>query len=83
MCSSSTTPLKVEVLEGRIRGQLKQPIEFAIPKYDPALGAYVSPDGGAVELRGDKLIDVPLPQVPDAGVGVLEAAAPAKTRPPG
>jgi hypothetical protein len=65
------TPLKIEVLEGRIRGQVKQPIEFAIPKYDEARGAYVMPDGHAVEVHGDTLIDVPLPEQPDGGV--LEA----------
>ncbi len=69
------TPLKVEVLEGRIRGKVKKAIEFAIPKYDETAGAYVEPDGGAVELRGDQLIAVPLPERPDGGVAApLEAA---------
>ena len=70
------TPLEVEVFQGRIRGQLKRPIEIAIPKYDETLGAYVTPEGGAVQVRGDKLIDIPMPQRPDAGVASpLEAAA--------
>jgi hypothetical protein len=62
------TPLKIEVLEGRIRGKLKEPIKFAIPKYDEMVGAYLTPDGGAVELQGDKLVEIPLPPPPDGGV---------------
>jgi len=38
-------PLPVEVLEGRIRGQVKEPIEVALPRYDREVGAYVLPDG--------------------------------------
>jgi hypothetical protein len=38
-------PLPVEVLEGRIRGQVKEPIEVALPRYDRDVGAYVLPDG--------------------------------------
>jgi hypothetical protein len=77
------TPLKVEVLEGRIRGQVKAPIEFAIPKYDEARGAYVTPEGTAVQVRGDKLIEVPMPQAPEAGTNPLEASVPpnAKAKP--
>lgn len=74
-------PLKVSVLEGRVRGQVKRPIEFPVPKYDEIYGAYVTPDGGAVQVRGDQLIDVPLPVpdggAPDGGVpGLLELPAP-------
>jgi hypothetical protein len=58
-------PLKIEVLEGRVRGKLKEPLKLMIPTYDPAVGAYLTPDGGAVELQGDKLVQVALP---DAGV---------------
>jgi hypothetical protein len=53
--------------EGRVRGDVKQPIELAVPKFDPEIGAYVTPDGGAVELRGDQLVEVPMPVV-DGGV---------------
>lgn len=60
-------PIKINVDEGRIRGELKSPIEFAIPKYDPDVGAYVTPDGGAVELRSGQLVEVPMP-VADGGV---------------
>jgi hypothetical protein len=63
-------PLKVNVNEGRIRGKLKRPVEIEIPKWNTDIGAYVTPDGGAVQLQGDQLIDVPLPP-PDAGVGAL------------
>jgi hypothetical protein len=38
-------PLPVEVLEGRVRGQVKEPIEVALPRYDKEVGAYVLPDG--------------------------------------
>jgi hypothetical protein len=68
------TPLKVNVEEGRIRGKQKTPIEFEIPKWNVDVGAYVTPDGGAVQLRGDQLVDVPMPQ-PDAGVGALSPIA--------
>ena len=67
-------PLKVHVNEGRIRGKLKRPVEIEIPKWNTDLGAYVTPDGGAVQLQGDQLIDVPLPP-PDAGIGALSAPA--------
>jgi hypothetical protein len=66
-------PLKVNVAEGRVRGQVKRPIDLAIPKFDELYGAYVTPDGGAVQVRGAQLIDVPLP-VPDGGV--LDPSAP-------
>ena len=38
-------PLPVEVLAGRIRGQVKEPIEIALPRYDREMQAYVMPDG--------------------------------------
>jgi hypothetical protein len=38
-------PVPVEVLEGRIRGQVKEPIEVALPRYDREVEAYVMPDG--------------------------------------
>jgi len=60
-------PLEINVDEGRVRGQVKQPLAFAIPKFDEVYGAYVTPDGGAVEVHGGQLIDVPLPE-PDGGV---------------
>jgi hypothetical protein len=78
-------PLKVEVLEGRIRGEVKQPIEFTIPKFNENYGAYVGPDGGAVEVHGDKLVPVPLPPLIDGGVPLeidpYEAASQSGTAP--
>jgi hypothetical protein len=70
------TPLKVNVFEGRIRGQLKKAIEIAIPKYDETAGAYVTPEGGAVQVRGDRLVDIPMPARADGGASApFEAAA--------
>lgn len=43
-------PLPVEVLEGRIRGQLKEPIEVALPRYNREVDAYVMPDGQWVSI---------------------------------
>lgn len=37
-------PVRVEVLEGRIRGDVRRPIEDLIPRFDPARGAYVRVD---------------------------------------
>jgi hypothetical protein len=61
-------PIEVEVLEGRVRGDVKRPIEFLVPKWNPDAGAYVTADGGAVEVQGDQLVQVPLPPPPDGGV---------------
>ncbi len=43
-------PLPVEVLEGRVRGQVKEPIEIALPLYDREVDAYVMPDGAWVSV---------------------------------
>ncbi|TNF59042.1 MAG: hypothetical protein EP303_08760 [Deltaproteobacteria bacterium] len=43
-------PLFVEVLPGRVRGQVKEPIEVALPRYDREVGAYVMPDGAWVSV---------------------------------
>jgi len=43
-------PLPVEVLEGRIRGQVKEPIEEALPRYDREQEAFVMPDGQWVDI---------------------------------
>ena len=43
-------PLPVEVLEGRIRGQVTEPIEVALPLYDREAQAYVMPDGQWVSV---------------------------------
>jgi hypothetical protein len=56
-------PVVINVLEGRIRGQVKQPIAFPIPKFDEAYSAYVMPDGRAVQVRGNQLVTVQLPGI--------------------
>jgi len=43
-------PLPVEVMEGRVRGKVKEPIEVALPRYDKDVGAYVMPDGMWVSI---------------------------------
>ena len=43
-------PLFVEVLPGRVRGQVKEPIEFPLPRYDREVSAYVMPDGAWVSV---------------------------------
>jgi hypothetical protein len=53
------TPLLVNVEEGRLRGQVKEPIEIAIPKFDEQVGAYVMPDGSKVLVRGGRLVPAP------------------------
>jgi hypothetical protein len=67
-------PVFVEVMEGRVRGDVKRPLDFVIPKFDPDAGAYLMPDGGgAVQVRGDQLIGVPVPERADAGVAPASA----------
>jgi len=73
-------PIKINIAEGRVRGDLKKPLEIAVPKFDPNIGAYVTPDGGAVELRGDTLVDVPMPVV-DGGVYDMAPTLPATVAP--
>jgi hypothetical protein len=43
-------PLFIEVLPGRVRGQVKAPIEVALPRFDRDVGAYVMPDGAWVTV---------------------------------
>lgn len=60
-------PVEIIVKEGRIRGKTKKPIRHAIPKYDPDAGAYITPDGGAVQVSPTgRLTDIPMP-IRDAG----------------
>lgn len=59
-------PVPVEVLEGRIRGITKEPIEHPIPKYNADMGAYILPDGGAVAVDVDGRLN-PI-ELPDAGL---------------
>ena len=39
------------MLNGRIFGKRYTPVAAAIPKYDTAQGAYMTPDGGAVKVE--------------------------------
>jgi hypothetical protein len=41
-------PIFVSVDEGRIRGEVRRPIDSAIPKFNAECKAYLLPDGGAV-----------------------------------
>ncbi len=62
-------PLRVNVLEGRIRGQVHHPIEQPLPKFNEELGAYVLPDGGAVLVGRDGTMTPTELPVLDGGVG--------------
>lgn len=62
-------PLHVNVLEGRIRGQLRRPVEHPIPRYNSELGAYIQPDGQYVSVdRNGVMTPIETPDAgPDAG----------------
>ena len=63
------TPLRVEVLEGRIRGDRRTPIPHPLPKYDDEVGAYVMPDGSTVAVdRMGNITPITL-DPPDGGDG--------------
>ncbi|MBN1653807.1 MAG: hypothetical protein JXA30_08525 [Deltaproteobacteria bacterium] len=59
-------PLEINVLEGRIKGKMKAPIEIPVPKYDADAGGYIHPDAGPVILRQGQLLPAPPPL--DAGI---------------
>ncbi len=44
-------PIRVNVLEGRIRGSRNTPIETPLPRYNTELGAYVTPEGQWVSVN--------------------------------
>ncbi|MGB5810942.1 MAG: L,D-transpeptidase, partial [Polyangiales bacterium] len=85
-------PLPVEVTVGRVRGQVKEPIEHHMPRYDKELEAYVMPDGQwvTVDRYGNLTprikpfdFDAPLeapeldPSLDDTGLGLpTDPAAP-------
>ena len=58
------TPLFVNIEEGRIRGVVKKAIDFAIPKWNPEVAAYVMPDGSTIQMRGAKMVELTPPTVP-------------------
>ena len=70
------TPLLVNVEEGRVRGQVKAPIEIALPKFNPDVGAYLMPDGSKVKIRGAQIIQLTPPVAP---LPVADAARTAPT----
>lgn len=70
-------PLRVNVLEGRILGERRTPIPHPIPKYNEEIGAYIMPDGSAVNV--DRVGNLTPRELPvDAGVeaGVGDAGVP-------
>ncbi|MEM9863439.1 MAG: L,D-transpeptidase [Myxococcota bacterium] len=69
-------PLRVNVLEGRVRGARSTPIPHPLPKYDDEVGAYVMPDGQTVSV--DRLGNITPITLPDAGLdgGVLDGGVP-------
>lgn len=68
-------PLRVSVLEGRVQGRTRRPVETPIPKFNRELQAYVLPDGGAVAVARDGTLTPTTFPVLDAGVG-LDAGVP-------
>jgi hypothetical protein len=63
-------PLRVNVLEGRIRGEQAIPIETPLPRFNAELGAYAMPDGTTVRVSSRGVIT---PYVlPDAAVPGLD-----------
>jgi len=74
-------PLRVNVLEGRIRGSRRTPVPHAIPKYNEEAGAYLMPDGTPV--RVDRMGNLTPYVVADAGpdAGSADAGPPAVAAP--
>jgi len=55
-------PIRVNVLEGRIRGSRSTPIEQPLPRFDDELEAFVNPDGEAFEIsRTGEMTPIVLP----------------------
>jgi hypothetical protein len=75
------TPLFVNVEEGRIRGVVKKAIDFAIPKWNPDVGAYVMPDGSTIQMRGPKMVQLTPPTMPVESVEMQYGATSALTAP--
>lgn len=64
-------PVRVRVLEGRIRGTRATPVETPLPRFDAEVGAYVTPDGQAVAIsRTGVVTPIVLPDggLPDGGL---------------
>lgn len=76
-------PIRVSVLEGRIRGDRATPIETPLPRWDSTYGAFMLPDGGAVAIsRRGEMRAIPVP-TPDAGVPLVPGTSVPGTSAPG
>ena len=62
-------PIFVTVEEGRIRGELQEPIETPIPKFNTNCKAYYLPDGGTVVPQADGQLMSSTPR-PDCDAGL-------------
>lgn len=65
-------PIRVRVLEGRIRGTQPTPIEGVLPRYDSEVGAYLTAEGQAVRIsRRGEMTPYTLPDAGLVGDGGL------------
>jgi hypothetical protein len=69
-------PVPIDVLAGHIVGRRRTPITTAVPKYDTTKGAYVMPDGSAVQVDRTGEITPIAALAPDAGAGTESKANP-------
>lgn len=75
-------PIPVEVLPGRVLGQVTTPIAGNLPRYDTTIGAYMMPDAGPVAIdRFGNVTPIVLDAgAPDAGdAAIADAGVPAPT----
>ena len=75
-------PVPVEVLEGRIRGDLKSPVGHVIPEYNAEVGAYVDADAGTVTVDRWGRVKPRAWPTDDAGVPKAGATLPKGVVPP-
>lgn len=73
-----TEPLFVDVLEGRIRGQVSAPIAHAIPRYNKEMKGYVMPDLAVVSVdRFGRMKEIqPAPVEPPTAVAIKDKFEP-------
>ena len=71
-------PITVNVLPGRIRGRVKEPITHLLPKYDKDVGAYIMPDQTWVNVDrlGRITYRAKVIEIPDGGVMIDPFGAP-------
>ncbi|MBX3274011.1 MAG: hypothetical protein KF729_27345 [Sandaracinaceae bacterium] len=65
-------PVRVEVLEGRVRGSRATPIEQALPRFDSERRAYVNPAGEAFRISPTGALTPLPPPEPAEAVAVAE-----------